>query len=222
MDLDSRSERFNYICNRCLHCCYDKTIQLNPYEVARLARNRAISTSELRERYTIDGAGVALSRREDGACVFLGGDGCTVHPDRPLVCRLYPLGRHVTSDGDESFSHVEGHPLSKGVLSRRGTIAGYLENQGAGPFLDAADEYFFWLCRAQAHIEVYPEQAELAGESALSADILDMDIAIRAYCDETGDPEPDDIEERKRLHMSILDDLIMKLSAFAQTEEPIE
>ena len=29
-----------------------------------------------------------LKQTESGACVFLGAEGCMVHPDRPLVCRL--------------------------------------------------------------------------------------------------------------------------------------
>ena len=31
--------RFSYRCTRCNSCCVDKRIQVNPYEIARLARN---------------------------------------------------------------------------------------------------------------------------------------------------------------------------------------
>jgi Fe-S-cluster containining protein len=36
-----------------------------------------------------------LRHNDDGACIFLGEAGCTVHSDRALVCRLFPLGREV-------------------------------------------------------------------------------------------------------------------------------
>jgi Fe-S-cluster containining protein len=90
---DPRAEAFGYVCHRCLKCCQHKLIQLNPYEIARLARNRGMTTSEFRSAWTMDGVGLYLAQTKSGTCVFLGGDGCTVHPDRPLVCRLYPLGR---------------------------------------------------------------------------------------------------------------------------------
>jgi hypothetical protein len=81
-----------------------------------------------------------LRENEDGTCVFLGPQECQVHGDRPLVCRLYPLGRHVRSDGSEHFTQLEGHPQSAGELSDYGTITEYLAAQGAQPFMDAADD----------------------------------------------------------------------------------
>src|SRR5271169_1382542 len=146
---EPRSQVFGYICRRCMRCCYNKRIQINPYESARLARNLQQATTEFRAAWTKDGAGTALKQTETGACVFLGDKGCTVHPDRPLVCRLYPLGRHVLADGTESFSLTEGHPQSAGEFTNNSTIAEFLDSQGVAPFAKAADEYFQWLCAAQ-------------------------------------------------------------------------
>src|ERR1700752_4896509 len=103
-DGEPQSQVFGYKCHRCMRCCYDKRIQINPYESARLARNLGQTTTEFRSAWTEDGAGTVLKQTDTGACIFLGNDGCTVHPDRPLVCRLYPLGRRVRADGSESFS----------------------------------------------------------------------------------------------------------------------
>ena len=50
------------------------------------------------------------------------------------VCRLYPLGRIVRSDGSEYFIRCEGHPQSAGEFTDRGTIADYLAAQDAQPF----------------------------------------------------------------------------------------
>src|SRR5262245_22789218 len=104
----SRSTPFGYVCRRCSRCCSDKQIQINPYEVARLARAKGQSTSEFRAAWTEDGQGTVLREKEDGTCVFLGPRGCEVHRDRPLVCRLYPLGRIVRSDGSEHFIRCQG------------------------------------------------------------------------------------------------------------------
>ncbi len=67
-----RLEPFGYVCHSCSRCCYRKGIQVNPYEVARLARNCALTTSEFRAAWTADGAGLFLAQTESGACVFLG------------------------------------------------------------------------------------------------------------------------------------------------------
>ena len=138
----SRTSTFGYVCRRCSRCCQHKHIQLNPYEVARLARARNQSTTQFRRTWTVNGQGTTLAQKPDGTCVFLGPQGCEVHADRPLVCRLYPLGRHVRADGLEYFTKHEGHPLSEGEFIGNGTVDGFLEAQGARPFMAAQDQYF--------------------------------------------------------------------------------
>jgi Fe-S-cluster containining protein len=201
-----RGAAFAYTCRQCSRCCYHKGIHVNPYEIARLARRLGRSTSEFRATWTQQGAGTTLRQTEGGACVFLGPEGCTVHSDRPLVCRLYPLGRHVLADGTEWFSRLEGHPQSEGEITEAGTLGEYLVAQGAAPFMAAADEYFFWLCAARESLELVatgpgwsPEQ-----DAATAADLVDMDTAIARHCAAFGATEPDDVEDRKRLHLEIL------------------
>lgn len=199
----ARGEAFGYVCNRCSRCCYDKVIQVNPYEIARLARRVGLDTAAFRAAYTEDGAGVHLTRKADGACSFLGPDGCGVHPDRPLVCRIYPLGRHVAPDGTERWTHLTPHPQTAGVYSKDGRIADYLEAQDAYPFMRATDLYTAWLRRAYEVLGDDPE-AEDAGAGPPVADLLDMDGAIAAHCRATGQAEPLDIEARLALHLAIL------------------
>src|SRR5579862_8761154 len=84
----ARSEAFSYTCGGCGRCCRGNDIRVDPYELARLARNVGVSTTAFQAEYTRDGQGVILNRlEEDGACVFLGEAGCTVYQDRPLACR---------------------------------------------------------------------------------------------------------------------------------------
>jgi uncharacterized protein len=199
-------EAFGYICRQCSRCCYDKTIQINPYEVSRLARTLQISSSELRERFTAGGRGEHLARKEDGSCVFLTESGCSVHEGRPLVCRLYPLGRTISADGSVTFSLLEGHPESDGSVTKEGTVAAYVEAQGAGPFIAAADGYFHWFCAAFESGADPDVGAE--GPQAPAEDILDMDRATERFCAETGAMLPDDPDERLSLHLTLLHDLL--------------
>jgi uncharacterized protein len=210
-DKKSRAENFGYVCQRCLKCCQHKRIQLNPYEVARLARNLGQTTGEFRAACTVNGDGLVLRQTETGTCVFLGSDGCSVHADRPLVCRLYPLGRHVRADGSEYFSHTNPHPQSRGEYTGDGTIADFLVSQDAAPFMQAADEYFFWLCAARAATQATMAEPDgrqtaecSADDGAAARDLLDMDHAIASHCAAAHVAEPKDIERRKELHLKIL------------------
>jgi Fe-S-cluster containining protein len=213
----SRSTAFGYVCRRCSRCCRDKHIQVNPYEVARLARAKGQSGSEFRAAWTVDNQGTALRRNEDGTCVFLGPQGCDVHSDRPLVCRLYPLGRHVRSDGTEYFSQLEGHPQSAGEFTDRGTIAEYLAAQDAQPFMDAADAYFRWLCAARERLALVSDHTAVQA-GAEETDLLDMDAMVARHCQAAGEAEPSNVDEGKRLHLQLLHDAIANLDD-GQTEE---
>lgn len=204
---NGRGEPFGYICNRCSRCCHQKVIHVNPYEVARLARALGQTTGAFRAAWTRDGAGTILRQTDAGACVFLGAEGCTVHSDRPLVCRLYPLGRHVRDDGTEWFSRLEGHPQSAGEVTNRGMIAEFLSMQGAAPFMAAADDYFRWYCAARnrigGSISLTPPETP-AEDARVATDLIDMDAAIARHCRATGAAEPHAVEDRKHLHLHIL------------------
>ncbi|PWE16579.1 YkgJ family cysteine cluster protein [Marinicauda salina] len=184
-----RDDAFSYVCNACNRCCRGKIIQINPYELARLARRLGVSASKFVERYTDDG--VRLKRDETGTCVFLGEAGCTVHPDRPLVCRLYPLGRIVGSQG-ERFEHMTPHPETEGVYGADGRIADYLEQQGAEPYMAAADAYY----------ALYRDLSIGEGEGAEAEpeDFLDLEGFVARECERRGEPVPETLEERAELH----------------------
>jgi uncharacterized protein len=141
VDFDmTRASPFSYVCNACNRCCRNKAIRVNPYEILRLARRLGLSTTEFLDRNT-EAGGTVLRSNESGDCVFLGEHGCTVHPDRPLACRIYPLARWVSADGEESFGHLAPHPQTAGVYGKLGTVQGYLDLQGVQPFFDIGDRY---------------------------------------------------------------------------------
>ena len=65
-------------CNGCRMCCYHPRIEVEPQDDVR---HLDIETHE-------DG-GQTLRRREDGSCVHLGPEGCTVYAHRPRGCQTY-------------------------------------------------------------------------------------------------------------------------------------
>lgn len=125
---------FSFNCQACGACCHNKVIEIGPYETARLAANRGLPVEEFRRLLTEED-GVTLLNRPDGSCVFLEGGRCAVHPDRPLVCRMFPIGLIRDSRGDERFGVMPLHPDCLGIVDSDLTVELYLENQGAEPYL---------------------------------------------------------------------------------------
>ena len=202
----ARGEPFGYRCGRCMNCCHNYLIPVNPYDIARLARRTGQTTGAFRETRTRDGQGVLLARKDGGACVFLDDGGCSVHSDRPLVCRLYPIWRSVSAEGIESWAHAAPHPRTKGDYAVTGTIADFLDQQDAHAHIEAGDLYAEWMRRARRVMEHEPETAErdILDIEGDDADLIDMDTAIARHCAAAGAAEPDDLEARTRLHLQIL------------------
>lgn len=90
-------------CKGCSDCCrgMEDTVQLDPYDVARIGEGTGKSFEVLLKEGLVelsvsDGMilpHIAMAGSEK-ACGFLDKDGrCGIHPYRPGICRLFPLGR---------------------------------------------------------------------------------------------------------------------------------
>ena len=183
---------------------------VNPYELARLARNRGVSTTELIADFTV-GGGVALKTQPNGACVFLGPAGCTVHADRPLVCRLYPLGRVVQMDGTVNYIEFDAHQQTAGAYDTDGTIAQFLERQGVAPYIAASDRYYAILIKLSRAFDELKDESTIAGLSdatnleSAEAEFIDVDAAVGADCQLTGAAFPSNVESLIDRHLQLLE-----------------
>lgn len=218
---------FSYACHRCGRCCHDKLIQVNPYEIARLARHRGLGTTEFIATH-LD-ALPHLRRQEDGACVFFGPEGCTVHADRPLVCRIYPLGSRMPGDGTVEYHQFAGHPESAGVFGKDGTIAAYLAQQQAEDFLRAAARYRAVLQRIYDAWRASPpppgsadDEESAAADGDPAPDLLDLDRAVAEECARRQIPEPTDLEERMALHLAAIEQWLARQSESVSAKEEAE
>lgn len=149
-----RESPFSFTCRACSRCCRDKLILVGPHEILGMSRTLGIGTTEFLSHYTEQG-GTALRTAEDGRCLFVGPDGCRVHIRRPLVCRLYPLGRKTDSEGKESFAMYATQPDCEAEIGRDGTVAEYLESQ-------SVESYFEW---SRRYGEIYRRMIELLGSA---------------------------------------------------------
>ena len=138
-------------CTRSGTCCHGKDIPVNPWEVASLATAAgepvaawaAVNTTNGGVRLAMSGAagwrGLAACGQYDPAT------GCRHHADRPLACRLYPLGRerrgsllNYVHDG-RRFPCLDGCPGVQDLPSM--TVAEYLAGQQVGAGEAVQDAY---------------------------------------------------------------------------------
>jgi Fe-S-cluster containining protein len=202
-----RTSEFGYACAACGRCCQGKVIPVNPYEVLRIARHLGVTTTEVLANDSAND-GATLRQNERGDCVYFGERGCTVHPARPLACRLYPLGRYRAPDGTERFAEVVPHPESAGRSGLAGRVRDYLAAQGADAYIEWSDRYLALLRRMIATLAAQPDGAEAIADAEgepQQGDWLDVDALVRQYCAEHGRSVPDDVDELAALHIEAVE-----------------
>lgn len=153
-----------------------------------------------------------LQTREDRSCVFLDERGCSVHPDRPLACRIYPLARWTDPDGNESFGHLEPHPQTAGVYGDKGTVADYLAAQGLAPYFAMGDRYGALYERMVALLErLEPDESERRAErraeinemeaGTIATSFFDVDATVSEYCRARNLAVPTEIDDLIDFHI---------------------
>jgi Fe-S-cluster containining protein len=201
-----------------LQCCNHCTVTLNPYDTLRLAEALGVSTETFIFKY-VDESNWTLKHKPDGGCALLGDDTCNVYLDRPLPCRLYPLGRIANTKNDEQFRALELHPESAGEYGQAGTINSYLELQDADRHLYFADQYLILFSNLLEHLQRHASdklrirdmvldhlcvQHQLLSEPtrrSIIAPILDGDNLVTSYCTEQNLGLPNTLDEKADLQL---------------------
>jgi Fe-S-cluster containining protein len=107
-------------------CCKRADVTLTPYDVIRMKQRLGMDSGEFLQVHAVpyrmdqDGIpGLKLRTDEEGACLFVTDEGCSIYSDRPTACRYYPLGlmavKPADAKADESHcffvkeDHCKGH-----------------------------------------------------------------------------------------------------------------
>ncbi|WP_026524706.1 YkgJ family cysteine cluster protein [Butyrivibrio sp. MB2005] len=101
-------------CSGCHACCcgMGDSITLDPYDVYRLEKGLGKSFEELLsenlELRVADGIILPCLKMDgDEKCTFLNREGrCSIHPHRPGICRLFPLGRIFEDNTHKYFLQI--------------------------------------------------------------------------------------------------------------------
>jgi Fe-S-cluster containining protein len=215
-----------------MSCCHGAHIALDPYEIARLARNLHLTTTEFIARFLTEG-GIVLRNREDTSCVLLGADRCTVYDDRPQVCRTYPLNRLRWIDR-ESFSQYLRLPTSTGIYGKDATVADFLKKNDVDDFYAAKDRYFDIALRIAAVLgeavkrkpgrfatirSIIEERSEFRGPPSEIPSLIDVDRVVSDHCRERKLELPATIPAKIAIHMRVIEEKIAAISARQKHEQ---
>ncbi len=107
-------------CKNCYACCTDvgDLVLLTPYDVYNLRKALNISFDKLLEKNIyLKQCGKLklpyLQMKADKTCSFLNSNHrCTVHFNRPNICRMFPLGRVFMQDDFKYFIEEDSCPAS--------------------------------------------------------------------------------------------------------------
>jgi uncharacterized protein len=215
---------FFYQCKACQRCCHHKAIRVTPYEILRLARGLGLSTTEFIAAHTQSGGTVLRTQKSnDGACIFLSKSGCSVYADRPLVCRIYPLGSWEMPDGEQTFRRLEPAPKSEGIFGTDGTIADFLISQGLEPAYAMDARYHEVFDRMSDCLDSLDSEEldkwnkrqrtlEKGHDGIAASPWIDIDLSVSNYCKSHGREVPDDLADMVTLHIAAIDEWINSLS----------
>lgn len=150
-------ETFCFACHAGLacytRCCANPGLLLTPYDILRLRRRLGLCSDAFVDRHAhvfadpVTGLPlVRLRMTDDGArcCPFLGLDGCAVYPDRPSVCRLYPLARASSGRGGgvQERYYLVREPECLGFEEGPSwTVASWMESQELGDYNTMNDDF---------------------------------------------------------------------------------
>lgn len=160
-------------CSRKGTCCHGNKVQLNPWELSCLAREKKVTTREFRDLYCELG-GIRLKfdgkigLKNQAACSqYIPDFGCSVHEGRPLACRLFPLGRQRKGDQVQYIYEGSIFPCFNGCLEVEAlpklSVATYLVGQKVQNFETAQDVY----------LEVMQNLADVAFVFFLETSLID-------------------------------------------------
>lgn len=141
------NDRLPLTCSRAGTCCRDKAISLNPWELACLASAKGCTAKDFRDRYTTcGGTRLRLDSAVPATCSqYDAARGCTVYSGRPLVCRLYPLGRQRQGQTVRYMHRGSEFPCFAACPEVRElpplTVADFLSKQGVAAGETAQDAY---------------------------------------------------------------------------------
>ncbi len=148
-------DKLKFTCDRSGRCCknrFDNPIILSPYDTYRIQQHLQIDFEEFTTNYAenILGAESQLPLmllkfpwigKNKNECVFIGSSGCRIYDNRPLVCRMYPVGRITDREMNSYYFIPETADYCQFGKGREYTIEDWLMEADVEPYLEWSNRY---------------------------------------------------------------------------------
>ena len=179
-------------CNGCSRCCHGmgNSIILDPYDVYRMTTGMGKSMQELLaasvELNVVDGVILPNLKMQgaEEACAYLDGEGrCSIHPYRPGICRLFPLGRYYENGSFRYF--LQTHECQK-TNRTKVKVKKWIDTPELGKYETFVNRWHYYLKDMETLIEKQPEKAKE----------IDLQILQRFYLTPYGDDFYTEFEQR--------------------------
>jgi Fe-S-cluster containining protein len=123
-------QKLKFKCKQCGKCCDETIIQLAPYDIKNICNALKITTKEFHEKYSMFRPFDQIPRcylRNRPKCPFKENKNCTIYLNRPLRCRLFPLGR--VYENNEVFIVLPEEKCMGFNTGKKQKISEWLEGQ---------------------------------------------------------------------------------------------
>ncbi len=177
-------QRFRFGCHpgvACFNaCCAELELMLTPYDALRLRRSLDMDSESFLKMHCRVGVfpdtgfpslHLNMVRAPNSPCPFVSEAGCTVYPDRPGACRMYPIGRATRMARQdetpgamyEQFFLVREPHCHGFSETTEWTVAEWTADQGLESYNRVNDRYSALMARQKALNKPIPiRQANMA------------------------------------------------------------
>jgi Fe-S-cluster containining protein len=197
-------DKFRFSCDRSGQCCKNRSaspIILSPYDVFRIQKGLGINSKEFSAYFAekVLGADSKLPMMILGSpqtngnydqCVFLDSGSCEIYENRPLVCRMYPVGRMVDQELNSYFflTKTGGNcGLGKG---REFTLEEWLEKADVEPYFKWNDKFH------SLYMDINYEKylaLDLKYKTAFGEILYDFDLSEKIFPDDSETAKSDNL-----------------------------
>jgi Fe-S-cluster containining protein len=97
-------------------CCFGNNVYINPWEIYYLSHGLHLQPKDFINLHTTDGGiklafNGAFEKNSKKSCnLYDNTIGCSKHKNRPLACRLFPVGRKIQFEQTNYFFEGKDHP----------------------------------------------------------------------------------------------------------------
>lgn len=143
-------------------CCRDLELVLTPYDILRMRTALGKDSIEFLRVHTFGHKDEAtnfpvfnfrMGNDARKSCSFVTDEGCSIYPDRPGACRMYPLGRATRPDGKggtkEQFFIVKEDHCQGFLEEAEWTGDSWKQDQGFHEYTASNDRYMNILARVR-------------------------------------------------------------------------